>query len=510
MSLESFKKSDFQEFQPSRLTTIGVILALLWLLITFLQEKPELFILLGSLNFLIMVFLRIRAQRKSQIGLEGGTQGYLMVWLITSWIYNQKSALVISEVQVQDIMILLLALTFLVWFIISPQESSQELIFNLPPYLSKIILNLWKLAVLVFFFFNLRELRSFKEIGILFFLGVGFFDLFLFYLRQVKINYVDIILNPIKLLNSLFFSSFLISSKWILLTFIFILLDQMELDLLTGSLIVGSLFVSIISIITSTGKLTLSSGLVESRIKEGKAIIPEVIEEAREITTPEHLRNFNEFYLVTHNLKLVQEQELSNFHKNDLILRFPFSRNLQNKVGVYIFHLNRHELLKQIVKEQREKGRGSRLFFKINQGSLEEDMKTSIKNLNIKGSSVKRLSLDKWTHFKENLKPITREEFAVLVGFKKREELEERLGKLISGTIMVQEQVRSRIRGVPAPSFKGEDSYEGIMTKNQLIIPALLTENWNLKENQEVEIIKGKQEYLFYVKLKKPFNDHER
>ncbi|MHA1237588.1 MAG: hypothetical protein ACTSQ9_08025 [Candidatus Hodarchaeales archaeon] len=71
------------------------------------------------------------------------------------------------------------------------------------------------------------------------------------------------------------------------------------------------------------------------------------------------------------------------------------------------------------------------------------------------------------------------------------------------GTIKVQEQIRSRIRGVPAPSFKLKDKITAKLSGNSLQVPSKLLKELNLPEDQELELVKGKDEYLFYVKLKK-------
>ena len=56
----------------------------------------------------------------------------------------------------------------------------------------------------------------------------------------------------------------------------------MELDFWTLLLILASLFVGIISILTGFAKLTLSSGMIESRVEQGKTFMPKVIDEVIE------------------------------------------------------------------------------------------------------------------------------------------------------------------------------------------------------------------------------------
>ncbi|MHA2109794.1 MAG: hypothetical protein ACW99R_18970, partial [Candidatus Hodarchaeales archaeon] len=204
MSDTSFQWQDPTNIRPSRLTGLGVLFALLWIMISILQEDPNLFVFLGGLNLLLMFTLRIQARNKRQMENEGGIFGYLVIWTLSYFIYNQKDALVSSfQLSLNEVMVGFLVLTFIFWFSITPRKVSQEIVFGLPPHISNIILNLWKLSILFLFLVNLSELNFLKDVAVITFLAVGFFELILFYSRQVTINYVDLILNPSKLISTL-------------------------------------------------------------------------------------------------------------------------------------------------------------------------------------------------------------------------------------------------------------------------------------------------------------------
>jgi hypothetical protein len=167
-----------------------------------------------------------------------------------------------------------------------------------------------------------------------------------------------------------------------------------------------------------------------------------------------------------------------------------------------MYHLKLHDVSKTIIKKKREK-KGRTFTITMNSKEFQKEVKDSVSNLNLRGSTVHRISLERWNLLKGNLEQLTREEFAKYVGFSDVKELDRKLAKAVQGTVKVQEQIRSRIRGVPAPSFKLTDKITSKLKGNSLQVPPELLEELNLPEDQELELVKGKDEYLFYVRMKK-------
>ena len=93
MSDSSFSWQDPSNIRPSRLTSLGVLAALAWLMISILQEDPVLFLTLGGLNFLLMLIVRIQARKKNQMDNEGGIFGYLVVFLMFS-LWNFRNGII--------------------------------------------------------------------------------------------------------------------------------------------------------------------------------------------------------------------------------------------------------------------------------------------------------------------------------------------------------------------------------------------------------------------------------
>ncbi|MHA2154341.1 MAG: hypothetical protein ACXABU_03300 [Candidatus Hodarchaeales archaeon] len=502
MSDTSFQWQDPTNIRPSRLTGLGVLFALLWIMISILQEDPNLFVFLGGLNLLLMFTLRIQARNKRQMENEGGIFGYLVIWTLSYFIYNQKDALVSSfQLSLNEVMVGFLVLTFIFWFSITPRKVSQEIVFGLPPHISNIILNLWKLSILFLFLVNLSELNFLKDVAVITFLAVGFFELILFYSRQVTINYVDLILNPLKLISTLL-SGLREAFKWILLPLIFIILGQMELDLFTLSLIFAAIFVGLISFGTSVTKLTLSSGVIESRTKEGQRVIPKVIDEVVNMSSLDNLQQFDEMFRVPKEIRINKPREVATLYPNDVILHFPFSKELQGTTGVFIFHLNRQNMIKSTKKRSRRRTE-RQVTMTTTTNKIQKKVDKSEVRLHLEGSTVHRISIDDWQNLKSQLIQLSREEFASFLGFKDINALDQKLSEAVQNTVKIQEQIRSRIRGVPAPSFKGMEKFGSKFVENKLLIPEEILSQLKLVKNQDIEIIQGKDEYLFYVRAKK-------
>jgi len=447
---------DFSKVKPTWLTTIGILLALSWLLITLLQEDPGFYLLLGGLNLFTTILARFVARKNDALGLEGGVIGFLMTWVLAFFIYNQKTAnleLLEWVFQVNEIMVIYLTILFLAWFIITPRKTTQELIFNLPPLYSNFLLNIWKISVVFLFLVTLKELKFLSDIGILFFLICGYFELILYYSRQIKVNYIDIILNPIRLLTSLV-SGPIVASKWILLTIVFILLDFMDSNIGSLGLIIVAVFIGLLTLITSTTKLFLSSGVIESRVQEGKTYVPLVLEEIQEMASVERITQFDEFYEVPSQIHIKKQNEIITFNPKDLLFRLYFSSELENKAGIFIFHLNKQKMLIRQKKDQRWK-RWDR-----------QNQQIKIKTQNGRGVPAPRFEQSK------------RVFYGTTIGYSNSAELDAELAKIVQGTVIAQEQIRSRLRGVPAPRFEqSKRVFYGTTIKNaSLTIPPQILE----------------------------------
>jgi len=207
-----------------------------------------------------------------------------------------------------------------------------------------------------------------------------------------------------------------------------------------------------------------------------------------------------------------------------MIIRIPFSEDLEAKTGVFFFYLNIqkkkrdinkikkrstkkssssivNEIKNEIQKEmQKEIPKGAQNDFKK---EFQKKIKSPIKDFDLRGSSIHRITNEKWRKIEKKIIRLEKEKFTKTLGFNDPAEFDKELTKIIRGTVMVQEQVRSRIRGVPSPAFKDQTSYTSTIKANGINLPLDFIKNQEILEGQEIELIPGKGEYLFYIKRKK-------
>ena len=89
-----------------------------------------------------------------------------------------------------------------------------------------------------------------------------------------------------------------------------------------------------------------------------------------------------------------------------------------------------------------------------------------------------------------------------MMGFESPEEFENVVEKGIRKAVSFQENVRDRIRGVPVTV--STPHLKVVKMKNKHIeVPDEILEKIKLTEDQEIELIPGKEEFLFYARIKK-------
>ncbi|MFX0211434.1 MAG: hypothetical protein ACFFDT_35980, partial [Candidatus Hodarchaeota archaeon] len=119
-------------------------------------------------------------------------------------------------------------------------------------------------------------------------------------------------------------------------------------------------------------------------------------------------------------------------------------------------------------------------------------------NVNIKTYRIPR---DEWEQIQDSLTLLELDMAASKLGYKNPEELDENMQKFVQRSIEVQEQVRSRLRGVPAPTKY--ETYDVTIQGDSLLLPKELLNVKNIEKGQKIELIPGKEEFLFYARIKK-------
>jgi hypothetical protein len=482
----------------SRLAGLGVFVNVIWILSVFLRPviEPIILITLGGIGFIITVGTRLQARNlksKAAGDVSGGSVvGYVISWFFVYEGYPNKAFQfeLIPGVSftVNQVLIIFLVLTFFVWFAIPSSKVYSEIVSDLSPLTSYFVLNFWKLAVILEILTLFDMLREFNQYTSLIFLMTGFVELIIQYFRLFKLPLADIILDP----RQLFFKIIegpLQALKWTFLVILFLILDILHLDILSAGLVAFSVTMGIISLTTTMGKIALDSGLIRSRTDEivgkGKVIVPKLFEELKQLEA----NDLQEFYRVKHSTSIKKKNSIVNYNTGDILLKMPFSNSIEKDTGVFLANLR---IRSQINKRKSSRRRKS------------ETATNKKKGPKISFSSLQRVPLTDWEELigQKHVEVIELEVITKEMGFDSPEEFEKRVEKGIRGAVSFQENVRDRIRGVPVTARNASTTL--VKLKNKSIkIPDEILEQITVPEDQELEIIPGKEEFLFYARIKK-------
>jgi len=499
--------SDKKEYR-SRLAGLGILINVIWVLSVFIRPiiDPILLLALGGLGFVVSIATRIQSRKmSSQAASEvsgGSIVGYVISLFIVHIGYPNKTFQITLSPEliltVNQILIFYLVLIFVVWFAIPGSKTLEEVIFNLSPLFSYFILNLWKLAVILEILTLLEELKVLDPCADLIFLAIGFVELIILYIRLFKLPIVDIILDPMQLLLKIIEGP-LQTLKWTFLILLFLIVDILPLDLVSAALIAFSFTMGIVSLTTTASKIALDSGIIRTRtdnaVEEGKVIIPQVFEELKQLEAS----NLQEFYRVSKQVCVKKKDKVITYNIGDLLLKIPFTRTLEEKTGIFLATL----ILKRTSAPKARKTK-RKTDFQIKTKTVpvsngKEKMK--IKNINI--SSLQRIPYEEWEGIikKNQVELMDPAIITSMMGFESPEEFEEVVKQGIQKAISFQENVRDRIRGVPVTGSTVSNFVQ--LKDKQIEVPKELLDKIKVSEGQEIELIPGKEEFLFYARIKK-------
>ncbi|MFW9917939.1 MAG: hypothetical protein ACFFGZ_20255 [Candidatus Thorarchaeota archaeon] len=476
----------FGEFKKRQqpFSFFGIIFLLLWLLAIALQAEPALFLGIGLLYMCWTLFSRVTVKRRGDIEVGGGVFGFIVAWLVAQFFYEDLSASVMlfeQEFQVEDVMLGFLLIILVGWLFITGESTSQDLVFNLSPLMSSILLNFWKIGVLIELLTLFNEFEFLRPYADLFFLFCGLLDLGLHLTRRFNLNYTDLILNPFQLLVVMFVGAFQ-AVKWILLVAIFVGLDRLELGLGTWTLIISAMGVAIICFSESMVRTTLNSGIIESRVEEGKAIVPLVFEEIHQFDAKDF-----QVYEVQKTIEVRKRASHTKFSPKSLLLRLPFSPELENLGGIFLIPI---ELTKIPISSD-----GTPAVFAsahTHRGKF---------GLNLRAHDFFRISQEEWDRIHPAM--IQRETAAIAteLELENPEAIDNLFQETVQTTILAQEHLQNRLRGVPAPTRA--KPYTATIQDDTLRLPKELLEAKGIREGTQIDIIPGKGEFLFYGRARK-------
>jgi hypothetical protein len=506
---QNSNKWEFLSRKPrSGVSFLFVLSKPLWLLATFLQSDAEIFLAAGLLSLVFTLIARLIATRKKEIDVSGGILGFILAWLIAYYFYESKSAIISTftwELQVKEVMIGFLFVLFAGWILIKEQLGTQELVFGLSPFISAMLLNLWQIAVLVELVTLLDEFEFLRPYATFFFLLVGFFDLILLLARRKNLNYTELILNPVQLFGAMFAGS-LQAGKWILLIGIFVVLDHLSLGLGPLTLIVSALGVALFCFSESLTRTTLASGVIESRVEQGKTIVPMIFEEIREFDAKDF-----QIYETQTPIEIRKRGSVTKLLPKKLLLRLPFSPELEKQGGIFLAQIKLSRIITKNGKSELNLQRGL-LVTEIEASRAATDSDKSIafvtptkhkgrSGLNLQTQGLFRIDVQEWNRIQPGLLLRKTTDISSELGLENPEAIDELFHQTVQGTIMAQRNVHNRLRGLPAP-VKAKP-FSGTIKHGALRLPKELLQAKDIQEETEIDIIPGKGEFLFYGRARK-------
>lgn len=471
---------------------------IIWILSVFIRPviDPTMLLILGGIAIVITVGTRLQSRNlKSKVAGDvsgGNIVGYVVSWFFVYEGYPLKPLeFVISpgiSFTVNQILIYFLVIIFFAWFAIPASKDYSEVIFELSPLISYFILNFWKLAVVLEILSLLDLLRAFHPYANLIFLSTGFIELVLQYFRVFKLPIADIILDPTQLLFKTVEGP-LQALKWTFLVILFLIMDILSLDLFSAGLIAFSVTMGTISLLTALSKIALDSGLIRSRtdqiVGKSKVTIPKMFEELKQLNASD----LQEFYRVQKRINIKKKNGLVSYDPGDILLKLPFSNSIEAETGVFLARLK--------IKVRGSKRKSSKRRKSVTVSSDKPHRGISF-------SSLHRIPLEDWEHLskQKQVEPVELEIITKEMGFETPEEFEKMVEKGIRGAVSFQENIRDRIRGVPVTGNSTKAALVKLKDKH-IELPDAFLAQINLPNDQELEIIPGKEEFLFYARIKK-------
>jgi hypothetical protein len=256
--------------------------------------------------------------------------------------------------------------------------------------------------------------------------------------------------------------------------------DIFMLSVIAFSLIIG--FLSFSAMVTRVGR---NSGIFASKLESGKKLVPAIFDEISHIE-PESLHQ--NFHNVTEPFTIKTKNKVFRFDKDSTLFRIPLTGTLEGVVGVYLATMNTKKSTIKFSKEFLEPSEKEAVLEKLST------------NFSIK--SVRKFSHDDWKKIRGKTTPLPSEQAISKLGFKSEEEFNQKVQIGLTGIKNVQEQIRARVRGLPTIT-NNPDKFTVIWQgESHIAIPQEIITQLSEKGASILEIIPGKEEYLFYVKIR--------
>jgi hypothetical protein len=490
----------------SSLTTIGVIINIVWVSSVFLNPPIEssIFLMLGVISlfitFLIKLYYRFFvANEISELQGGGSIVGYVTSWFIAQYFYDNKANhlnLFENNFTVDQILQYYLIFAFIIWFVIPSTASSQELIFNFSPILSYFILNLWKLLIVLKFIINMWNLRYLDIYITTILILVYFFEIIGMYQRIFKIDISDIILDLPQIIIEIVRGP-LISIKWISMLLLLMIFNLLDLDRIIILALFGfSLLMLFISITTFISKLSLDSGLFQKKADQAKSVIPEIFTELKELKVQDIHENY---YEVIKEFSLTRKTKVLQYSVGDFLFKIPLKNTLTELTGHYVAKIT----FDQNSKRKQRRRSSSKVISNINSNTNSKiNSNRKIKSNDFQIKLVRKFTVPEWNELENTNKisVVSTEKVTETLGFENKAEFDEKIQIELKNFSKYQDNVRDRIRGVPVSSEDEGQIFNIENFTNNIPLPESMIQNLKEQGVKEIEILPGKDEFIYYIK----------
>lgn len=462
---------------------LGAIINIIWVLSLLLNPPidPQQFINIGCLGLIFTFFSRLffsiaSSNDFSEFQSGGSIGGYVVSWIIVQF-YSNKEALVSFfgySNTVNEFLNIFIVIAFLLWVAVPTTfKGNQEIIFNLPPIFSYLLLNFWKISIIILFVTKIWNINEYTGYITALLLVICLIEIIGMYQSLFKIDITEIILDLPQIIREIVKGPF-VSLKWVLVILSLILLNFIRSDVYVLLVLGFAILMSLISFTTFISRLTIDSGLIQrkaaSATDSAKTIVPQIFSDIKELK-PEDIHE--NYYQVLENFTVRKKTKVEKYSKGNFLFRLPLKDTIEALSGIYIAKLSIRE------KKIKKNGKKQQSDFQF--------------------KSIGKFDQKEWNNVLQTgkIEPVQSDVMINQMGFENKEEFDNKLNTGLKQFSKFQDGVRDRIRGVPATAEQGQ-----IYDTSAVPLPEDIKKDLIANGVNKLEVIPGKDEFLFYIKKK--------
>lgn len=463
----------------SSLSSIVGLLQFFWFCSILLKANEDIFLLLFGLTFVstLLVYLRLRVASVEYS--TGIIFGYFIVAILAIVFYVDRNLVFLtfdrSSFSISRVVSLTLFLLIAVWLVVPQPQEQQHIILGLSPKISQVLLGLWKVGVAVIAIsFFLEPMVLLNEVMFAFAVVV---DFFFGYFKQKTYQGVYFLSNPVKLFTAwLDGPSKLL--KWVILLVVFLLLDFITFNWLTLVPVGLGLFFSIYMLTYGLYKPVDAFKLLPwSNTDEAQSEFLTTLNGIKELE-PDDLQ---QVFIVKEKFNIRSGTVETHLSQGSFLVKLPLAEG--GSLGHLFLHLERMSFEKKTKETKEGKQKDSYNF-----------------NMS-KRPKLVRMDESQWGQMEGRTEQVSEEEMRQLLNIESMDEYYAAIDKMKTGMIKVQDELRARLRGLPSVLSSTENS--ATYRNGSIQLDPHLVDEVGLTDGDILRVIRGKDEYLFYIKRAK-------